>query len=111
MAPGRAGSKELSAFADQIILSDCYRIVKYFLWEMFDFLKIMGVYSAAVPSAEESSRFRIFVCVITLILKYCDPLGSFLRVRGTLFSQRGVVFRQRGGRNFLEGGTLFYHCN
>ena len=46
MAPGRAGSKELSAFADQIILSDCYRIVKYFLWEMFDFLKIMGVYSA-----------------------------------------------------------------
>ena len=50
MAPGRAGSKELSAFADQIILSDCYRIVKYFLWEMFDFLKIMGVYSACYPA-------------------------------------------------------------
>jgi len=39
MATGRAGSKELSAFADQFILSECQQKVKHYFTKMLEFLR------------------------------------------------------------------------
>lgn len=51
----------------------------------------------AIPKKKDHPLVVFLFCVRTLILKCCDPRGSF-------FGLRGVVFRPRGGQNLDRGG-------
>ena len=67
MAPGLAGSKELSAFADQFILSDLHEIVKSFLGK-----KLENFRNPSVGEGHRPSRIVTKREVVELISASCQ---------------------------------------
>ena len=66
-------------------------------------LKIARLLAIFTPVCGLVPPFQVRFCVRTLILKRCDPRGSFLPLGGSLFPQGGR-FEAKRGLKFLHRG-------